>query len=404
MKFLRQFNEQKILAYDERILEELPKELQIYTSTGSFNLVLSEQTTREVDVIRAIYSQKTSYKDGEPDSLSIDIHLMKNEAGFKTIVDIIYGSHIKFQISIEAPNKVKVGSYNGLRSTNDSETQFGFEDQSIKDLCKFFNTFNFGYNLTPEDFKSIDKYPDSFTPDSGVKLKSLKGGLKNTYNEGDPIILVIDNTKPPEHKFLNNLLNYLKYRGENFEVVSTIQELKEQVETKNIIGAISTGSDFRVSGDEGCELAFEAYKILKCPIIGICFGLQSMVKFYGGEIQDSVEHTHKHLKLTSANQNHFLFADFDLSDVEFSFSFNDIIEKMPQGFKQIAMLDDKIVEISDESKKRWGLLFHPEDTEMAYPVLDNFLGYCKGKKSSQEQDKLKLGQFEHLISFKNFRN
>ena len=64
------------------------------------------------------------------------------------------------------------------------------------------------------------------------------------------------------------------------------------------------------------------------------------------------------------------------------------------------MLKSSIVGISDEQRKRYGLLFHPEDKEMSYPVLDNFIRMCTG--GVDEQEKLKMGQFEHLLNFKNF--
>lgn len=404
MKFIKPFNESEnnILAYDEEVIKFLPKELTVYTSDGSFTMTVGG-STREGDIIRALYSRQTSPTDGEPDSLSLDIHFMKNENGFKTIVDIIYGNNIKYQVSIEAPNKVKVGHYSGIRSINDSETQFGFEDDSIVDLCKFFNSFNFGYKLKPEDLKSIDKYPDSYKPESDIQLVSLKSGLKNTFNKGDKVILVIDNSKHPEHRYLNNILNYLKFRGEKFEVASSIEELSKFKSEYEIIGAISTGSDYRLSkSEEGSELAYKSYESLRCPIIGFCYGFQTMAKSYGGSVVDSKKHTHKHLKLTNFKSDHFLFKDFDLQNVEFSFSFHDIVEKMPDGFKQIAMLNEIIVGISDDEKKRYGFLFHPEDKQMTYPILDNFIGKCKGRKESDEQKKLQQGQFEHLIRFKNF--
>jgi anthranilate/para-aminobenzoate synthase component II len=404
MRFIKPFNEdKKTLAYNEEVLKMLPKRLCIYTSDGSFELDLG-QSTRETDVIRAFYSHETSYKDGEPDNLSLDIHLMKNERGFKTIVDIIYGNTCKHQISIEAPNKVKAGIYNGVRSVNDSPSHFGFDDQSIIDLCNFFNSFNFGYNLKPEDLKSIDKYPNSYKHDKSGELQSLKGGVKNTFNEGDSIILVIDNTKEPEHNFLNSVINYLKFRGESFEVVSTIEELDNIKSKYKVIGAISTGSDYRLSQtDEGSDISIYAYKSLDCPIIGFCYGFQTMVKFYGGEIVDNGKHIHDHLKLTSYKQDHFLFKDFDIQDVEFSFSFNDLPKSIPSEFKQISMLDDVIVGISDEERKRYGFLFHPEDIPATYPILDNFIGSCKGKMESDEQKKLQQGKFEHLTSFKKFK-
>jgi anthranilate/para-aminobenzoate synthase component II len=401
MRFIKSFNE-KVLAYDEKILEFLPKSLSIYTSDGSFNLNLG-QSTRETDIIRAIYSHETSHKDGEPDSLSLDIHLVKNENGFKTIVDIIYGDNCKHQISIEKPNKVRVSVYNGVRSVNDSSTHFGFEDKSISDLCKFFNSFNFGYSLKPEDLVSIDKYPDSYTHGTKGELKSLKNGLKNTFNEGDQIIVVIDNSKSPEHNYLNNIINYLKFRGEKFEVVSSIEELNDIKSKYEIVGAISTGSDHRLSKtDDGSKLSMYAYKILECPIIGLCYGFQTMIKFYGGDIEDSGSHTHKHLKLSNFDKTHFLFKDFDIQNIEFSFSFNDVEKSIPNEFKQIAMLNELIVGIANDETKRYGFLFHPEDKPSTYPVLDNFIGRCRGKMESDEQKKLKQGQFEHLSRFDKF--
>ena len=402
MKYIKSFNDGgKVLAYDKRALEMLPKKLSIYTSNGSFTFNVGGSTI-ETDVLRAIYSRETSSKDGEPDCLSLDFHFIKNENGFKTIIDIIYGDSVKYQISIESPNKVKVGYYNGIRSVVEPDTQFGLEDISLRNLCKFLNSFNFDYNLRPQDFKAIDKYPNSYKPNISGRLNSLKNGLKNTFNKGDDIIIIIDNSKPPENNYLNNLINYLKFRGEKFEVVSSIEEFNLVNSNYNIVCAISSGSDYRSVRNENGELSQECYRILSCPILGICFGFQEMSKFYSGSIIDSGKFTHKHLKLSSLDKNHFLFKNIDLQGIEFSFSFNDIIDKMPTGFKQIAMLNEIIVAISDEDRKRYGILFHPEDKESTYPILDNFISKCKGKNVSDEQNKIKHGKFESLISFKDF--
>jgi cell surface protein SprA len=46
------------------------------------------------------------------------------------------------------------------------------------------NIYNInGYNLKPEDLVSIDKYPNSYKHNKVGELKSLKGGLKNTFNQ-----------------------------------------------------------------------------------------------------------------------------------------------------------------------------------------------------------------------------
>lgn len=392
MRFLKNFNENNnITIYDEKVKKSFPNELEIYTSDGNYKLVKSD-ITRENDIIRAFYYQNTANdgnvtKDGEPDTLSLDIHFVKNENGFKTLVDIIYGDQIKSEFSIESPNKITISHYNGIGSVADKYSQFGFEDKSINDLVNFFNNFNFGYKLSSDDFKFIDKYPDTYQNES-IKLTPLLNNKK---------ILIINNSGTTDNMYLNNIVNYLRMRGIEHIITSKIEEIPN---FKNIIGAISTGSDLRSENSDG--LSFEIYKNLKKPILGICYGFQSMVKFYGGTLKDSGNFTHKHLKLTKANTNHSLFKDMDLGNIEFSFSFHDIIDKDPNGFKQIAMLKDIVVGISDEQRQRYGLLFHPEDKEMSYPVLDNFIRMCTG--GVDEQEKLKMGQFENLVNFKNFIN
>ena len=423
MRFLRRFNENDISQNidsnkkDEvkKIFEELkkifPNQLEIYTSENNYILKKSD-VTLENNVIRALYYQNTASdgnvtKDGEPDILSLDIHFNENEKGFKTLVDIIYGDQMKSAFSIEQPNIVRVIHYNGIGSVADKHSQFGFEDKSINDLVEFFNSTSFKnymhimctpgqnnsnleYKLSSKDFNFIDKYPDTYQhKNESIKLTPLSNNKK---------ILVVNNTGNMDNRYINNVVNFLRMRGVDYIVTSSIEEIPD---FKNIIGAISTGSDFRITeSDEGAKLSFEVYKNLKAPILGICYGFQSMVKFYGGTLKDSGDFIHKHLKLTKANTNHSLFKDIDLSNIEFSFSFHDIIDKDPDGFKQIAMLKSSIVGISDEQRKRYGLLFHPEDKEMSYPVLDNFIRMCTG--GVDEQEKLKAGQFEHLLNFKNF--
>jgi hypothetical protein len=32
---------------------------------------------------------------------------------------------------------------------------------------------------------------------------------------------------------------------------------------------------------------------------------------------------------------------------------------------------------------RWGIAFHPEDIEKTYPILDNFINFCKQNSSDE---------------------
>ena len=58
-------------------------------------------------------------------------------------------------------------------------------------------------------------------------------------------------------------------------------------------------------------------------------------------------------------------------------------------------------QFSNENTNRYGILFHPEDTEKTHDVLDNFIGLCH--IGQEEQEKLLQGKFEGIIKFKHFQ-
>jgi anthranilate/para-aminobenzoate synthase component II len=404
MKYLKKFFEDFTL-YDEPVVDIFPDTVSIYTSDGSF-LLRRGDTTREADIIRVSYYQNTAkdgniIKDGEPDFLVFDLHFVKNEKGIKTLVNITYGDQMKSEFSIEKPNVIDLGHYNGIRSIADTDTHFGFEDTTIRNLCKLFNGLDFGYNLSPKDFKFIDKYPDTYNYSQAPKIQ-IKDQLKTENKAGSEIILVVNNSKPPHDYFLKNIVNYLNIREVSYEIASSSEEIVELSKKFKVKGAISTGSDYRISkSDYESKLSKFAYDHLTCPVIGICFGIQSMAQHYGGTIKDSGDYFHKHEKLEQVNNDSILFKGVDYENMEFSFSFHDIIDKMPEGFKSTSFVDGFITSIEDETKLRWGVLFHPEDKPHTYPVLDKFIEFC-GLSKEPQQELLKQGKFEHLKSFGKF--
>lgn len=404
MKYLKKFSENFTL-YDEQVVDVFPDTVSIYTSDGSFTLKRGD-TTRETDIIRVSYYQNTAKdgdvtKDGEPDFLVFDLHFVKNESGIKTLVNITYGDQMKSEFSIESPNVIKIGHYNGMKSIADTDTHFGFEDTTIRNLCKLFNGFNFGYNLSPNDFKFIDKYPDTFNYVQSPKIQ-IKDQLKVQNEIGSNVILVVNNSKPPADYFLKNIVNYLNIREVPYEIASSEEEITEINKNFKIKGVVSTGSDYRISTSEyESKLSHFAYNNLSCPILGLCYGMQSMVINYGGTIKDSGEFFHKHQKLDNVQTNSKLFKDVNFQNMEFSFSFHDVIDKLPPGFKASSYINGFISSIEDENKLRWGILFHPEDKSHTYPLLDNFIKIC-GLLKKTEQDLIKQGKFEHLKSFGKF--
>jgi GMP synthase-like glutamine amidotransferase len=386
----------------------LPQKLKLITNNGHFELEQTDLTVNS-DLIQIIWHQNTfegpndSNKDGEPDTIEFDIHTVKTNDGteanpdnLKLNIDITYGDTMVSQFTISMPGEVKVAHYNGFGSKYDKETEFGFEDETIKELVNFFNRF--GFQLDTKDFKFIDKYKDSYTFTESIKLMPSFNGN---------VVLVINNSKPPENRFLNNILNYLKLRGIEHIVASNIQELEKNNNDK-VIGAISTGSDYRLSNpksEDEYSTSAEALKTLQCPILGMCYGMQHMGKENGANLATLDKTYDDSTILNDYDKEHPLFKGIDLSNTQVSFDFNDYLEDCPQGFKTIAKLDDKVVGITNDEKKHYGLLFHPEDIEGTHPILDNFIKMCQSGKSNNDEQVIDQSKNDtkYIQTFESFR-
>ena len=395
MRHIKEADQFTILT--DEVKKLLPDTLEIYTTNGSYTFK-KDTITREIDILRANYSQKTIQKydgdesvDGEPDNLEIDFHFTKTGERHNVAIDITYGDSMVSEFTINAPNKITVGHYNGVDSVADPDTHFGFSDDSLKDLCKFLSEF--GFKVMPKDLTFIDKYPDTYVKED-VKLTPL------SHNQ---IVLVVNNDKTPNGKYLKDLVSLLKMRGVEYKIATTDQDVKRINEQDKVLGCILTGSEYSVikpgSKIEG-SASREALKTLKCPILGICYGAQIMAKEAGGEIKPTGRHNLTHEVLTEYEANHLLFKGIDLKVIDFSFDFHDMIKSCP-GYKVIGKVGSYIVAFSDGDKQRYGLLFHPEDTERSWPVIDNFINSFH--HAQKEQDALKQGKFQHLESFKTFR-
>ena len=176
MRHLKRFLEHKASYFDrEGFRKFLPDKLELVTDNGEFVLKKCNLTINS-DLIQFDYYHNTPdnhngdvLADGEPDFVQFDLYFDKNSNGFKILVDITYGDSMMIEFSIEAPNKINIIHYDGIGSKYDPDTYFGFTDKTINDLVKFFNSFTHGLNVTKDDFKFIDKHPDSYKHDINNK-------------------------------------------------------------------------------------------------------------------------------------------------------------------------------------------------------------------------------------------
>jgi GMP synthase-like glutamine amidotransferase len=188
------------------------------------------------------------------------------------------------------------------------------------------------------------------------------------------IFLIIDNSKPPENKYLGKVIEYMNIRNIEYKVVSSIEEF-EDISNKEIIGAVSTGSDYRVSDGENIDLSNAILESLECPILGICYGFQAMANFYGVKMESGAEKCGK-FNIDWHDDDFWMFKGLDLGNTLLNFCFHDYPSTTPNGFKAICEIDGKISGIANDSLKRYGILFHPEEEYQTYAILDRFIERC----------------------------
>lgn len=410
----------------EEWVKFIPKELTIVTNNGTFTLNLPEKKgetkkgmltdsgpSTSVTVmgngeqVQISWHQSTPEKtgdvnsDGEPDNLGIDIGVLNNNDGYsaspdnlKLNISISYGDAYTSEFVITKQG-LKVTNYTGFGSLYDRESFFSFDEKSLQELITFFNRF--GFNLNKSNFKFLDQDPKSF------KFESIK--LLPSFNNN--YIVIINNSNPQEAQYINNIVNYLKNRGVEHRIVNSKEEL-DQNNTENLMGCISTGSDKKVQdGNNDCN---KAALSLKCPILGLDYGMHSIAVHNGANLATLDKVYTNNSNLSEYEKEHPLFKGIDFSkSIQGSFNFGEFLQDCPHGFKTIAKLDDKIAGIANDEKKHYGLLFQPENIENTFPVLDNFLGICKDGKfdktenfmGDQSNDRIKNMKF--MQTYENFR-
>ena len=152
----------------------------------------------------------------------------------------------------------------------------------------------------------------------------------------------------------------------------------EQFTPKGII--LSGGPETVTSGNtpRAPEIVFK----LGVPVLGICYGMQTMTEQLGGKVESS-EHrefgyaqvrARGHSKLLLDIEDHTTPEGYALLDVWMSHG--DRLIELPAGFKRIASSDGApIAGIADETRKYYGLQFHPEvtHTRQGGRILERFV-------------------------------
>ncbi|MGQ0502275.1 MAG: glutamine-hydrolyzing GMP synthase [Panacagrimonas sp.] len=133
-------------------------------------------------------------------------------------------------------------------------------------------------------------------------------------------------------------------------------------------GVILSGGPESVT-DFGSPRAPDTVWKLGVPVLGICYGMQTMAVQFGGAVEASPSKEFGYAEVRARNHSTLLINIDDRINAEGHglldvwMSHGDRVTELPQGFKLIASTSDvPIVGMGDEERHYYGLQFHPEVT------------------------------------------
>ena len=151
---------------------------------------------------------------------------------------------------------------------------------------------------------------------------------------------------------------------------------KKAVKEFNPVGIILSGGPASVTGVSKPEVADFLFKT-GLPILGICYGQQTMVAQLGGKVENS-EHQEFGKAFIKVKNYCKLFEDVwsISSKYQVWMSHGDRVTQLPKNFKAVAESDGApYAAIADESRNFYGLQFHPEvfHTPDGPQIIKNFI-------------------------------
>lgn len=150
-----------------------------------------------------------------------------------------------------------------------------------------------------------------------------------------------------------------------------------EIKKRNPKAIILSGGPASVT-EQGSPRAPEEIFTMGLPLLGICYGLQTMCTQLGGAVAPSSkrEFGRSFLELDAAPSPLFAGIWEKGVDPQVWMSHGDSVTKMPEGFRIIAKNENcPYAAVADEKRKLYGVQFHPEvvHTPEGHQILENFV-------------------------------
>lgn len=221
---------------------------------------------------------------------------------------------------------------------------------------------------------------DSTNPTTKSTKTSPKTTTKSTPNTSpkstlNPQIIVLDFGS----QYTQLIARRLREIGVYTEIMPYFQSI-DSLRAKNSRGIILSGGPASVYEKDAYKPDDDIFA-LGIPILGICYGMQYIAHFFGGEVAKShaQEFGKAHLEIMDSSG---IFADIKSESVVWM-SHSDKVIALPKGFTQLAKSENsEICAIADVERKIYAIQFHPEvvHSECGAQILRNFaLKICGAK-------------------------
>ncbi len=148
----------------------------------------------------------------------------------------------------------------------------------------------------------------------------------------------------------------------------------EEIRQRPIKGLILSGGPASVY-DEQAPLPDRKLFELGVPVLGICYGLQVLTYFLGGQVEKSQKREYGKGRLEVKSPGCALFRKLP-KRLQVWNSHGDRVTKLPKGFQSVAVTENSdMAAVEDPKRLFYGLQFHPEvaHTPRGKTVLSNFV-------------------------------
>ncbi|RYF75518.1 MAG: glutamine-hydrolyzing GMP synthase, partial [Comamonadaceae bacterium] len=164
-----------------------------------------------------------------------------------------------------------------------------------------------------------------------------------------------------------------------------IRDYAKDGSLKGVILSGSHASVYEESTDKAPQAVFE----LGVPVLGICYGMQTMAHQLGGKVEAHHEREFGFAAVRARGHTRLLkdIADFTTDEgfgmLNVWMSHGDKVTDLPPGFKLMATTEScPIAGMADEERGFYGLQFHPEvtHTQQGKAIIDRFvLDICSAR-------------------------